>query len=226
MTSSRTPSSMTCVEKTAEETAMTRSSADERAPKPPGRSPGGDSQVVAQVQAAARGDQRAWNALVERYAGLVWSVARGYRLSDADAADVSQATWLRLVENLDRVRDPAAIAGWLATTTRRECLRVVRRASRETMLDGDAWSLVDADEAPVDEALLGVERRREVREAFDRLPERRRQLLLLLVADPPMSYAEISAALQIPIGSIGPTRRRCLEQLRCLLDPATVGPGC
>lgn len=169
------------------------------------------------VRAAAGGDAGAWDALVAKYVGLVWATARGFRLDDADAADVVQTTWLRLVEHLDRLRDPAAVGAWLATTARNESLRVIRVRSREVVSDElDEPS----DEAPPDRALLAGERDGAVRAAFALLRDRCQSLLRLLSMDEPPSYEEISAALDMPVGAIGPTRARCLEQLRKHLEAA------
>ncbi len=169
------------------------------------------------VRAAAGGDQAAWDALVARYVGLVWATARSYRLEDADASDVVQTTWLRLVEHLDRLRDPAAVGSWLATTARNEALRVIRVRSRELATDElDEPS----DEAPLDRGLLDTERDGAVRVAFSLLRERCQALLRLLSMDEAPSYEEIGAALDMPIGAIGPTRARCLEQLRKHLEAA------
>lgn len=168
------------------------------------------------VQRAVAGDQRAWNELVEEFGGLVWATARAYRLSHADAAEVSQITWLRLVENLDRLHDPARVGAWLATTARHECIRQLRRTSR-VIPSADLPERVSESATP-DEALLADERDRELWSAMERLPARDRKLLRMLIADPTPSYAEISAALQMPIGSIGPTRARALERLRRQMD--------
>jgi RNA polymerase sigma factor (sigma-70 family) len=165
------------------------------------------------VRAAASGDHAAWDALVDEFGGLVWAVARAYRLSDADAADVAGATWLALVENLERLRDADRVGAWLATTARRESLRVLRRAQRQVPT-GDELAEDQADAADLAGDLMTAERDAALWRAFDRLPARDRALLRLLVADPPPSYEEISAALQMPIGSIGPTRARSLERLR------------
>lgn len=163
------------------------------------------------VAAAIAGDQDAWAALVDRYTNLLWSIARSYRLPEADAADVVQTTWLRLVEHLDRVDDPEKLAGWLATTVRRECLRVVRLSGRE------AYSVLpdipDAGPA-LDAVLLADERDAALWSALGQLDDFCRRLLRVLMADPPPAYAEVSAALDIAIGSIGPTRARCLAKLR------------
>jgi len=157
-------------------------------------------------------DEAAWDRLVARYGRLVWSVARAHRLSDADAADACQATWLRLVEHLDRVRDRAALGGWLATTARRECLRVLRGAGR-AMPVAEPPDSID-DRATVDERLLASERDERLWSAFGRLERRDRSLLRMLATDPRPSYEEIGSALGMPVGSIGPTRARALERLR------------
>jgi RNA polymerase sigma factor (sigma-70 family) len=168
------------------------------------------------VRAAAAGDQRAWNDLVEKFAGLVWGVARKHRLNDSDAADVCQATWLRLVEHLGNLREPEAVAGWLVTTARRECLRVLRESDRQIPVDVATEIDLRADVTlpDADAGLLEHERAEALREAFAGLPPSCRALLAMLLADPPHSYIEISEALGMPIGSIGPTRARALERLR------------
>ena len=167
------------------------------------------------MRAAGQGEQRAWDALVARYSGLVWSIARAHRLDGPDAADVSQTAWLRLVENLTRIRDPDRVGAWLAATTRNECLRVLRRSGRQvpTDLEGDDEPSIDVGPA-VDERLLVGERDEELRQAFAAVSARCQVLLRLLITDPPMSYDDIAATLAMAVGSIGPTRARCLEQLR------------
>jgi RNA polymerase sigma factor (sigma-70 family) len=175
-----------------------------------------DLAVTELVTRAHDGDQQAWDALVERYAPLIWSICRRYQLAGADAEDAAQAVWLRLVDQLDKVRDPAAIAGWLATTTRRECCRVLRAGRRPRA----AWPALDAEAIPDEQArtaeheLLAAERHAALREALAQLTSREQQLIAILTADPPVSYSEISARLGIPVGSIGPTRGRCLDKLR------------
>lgn len=170
-------------------------------------------QITALLQAAADGDREAWNELVARYNGLIWAVVRGYRLSAQDAADATQTTWLRLVEKLDDIRNPDGLGAWLATTARHECLRIQRIGQRHVLTDGfdlpdeGAFSALDAE-------LLVRERDSALWRAFEGLVERCRALLRLLVADPAPSYEEIGAALDMPVGSIGPTRMRCLERLR------------
>ena len=173
--------------------------------------------VVADLVTRARnGDERAWGALVERYAPLIWSICRNHRLGDADAKDVGQSVWLYLVDQLDRVRDPAALPGWLATTTRRECARVLRAAQGPQTAGyvRDTESLPDERIGTADQELLAAERRAALREAVGDLPLCCQRLIALLTADPPVPYAEISARLGIAVGSIGPTRARCLDRLR------------
>ncbi|TDC58943.1 sigma-70 family RNA polymerase sigma factor [Micromonospora sp. KC207] len=178
-----------------------------------------DATAARLVAAAAGGDEAAWTELVRRYTPLVVAVIRAHGMSRADAADVNQTVWLRLVERLDQVRDPEALAAWLATTTRRECYRLSRldRRSRpvdpyDDALDVRNGSLMDA--AAPDEALLRAERRQALREGFAQLPSRCQELLALLTADPPVSYREIGERLGMPVGSIGPTQARCLRKLR------------
>ena len=175
-----------------------------------------DPPVTNLVTRAQNGDEQAWDTLVERYASLVWSICRSHRLSRADAEDVGQTVWLQLVNQLGKVRCPAALPGWLATTTQRECGRV-RRAARGSCA---AWQVPDAGNIPdnqaaaTDQELLLAERRAALREAFSCLPPGCQQLIALLIQDPPVPYAQISATLGIPAGSIGPTRSRCLDKLR------------
>jgi len=170
-------------------------------------------EVVARlVQRAAQGHEPAWQDLVDEFSDLVRSVARSYRLGDADAADVAQTTWLRLFEHLARLQDPARVGGWLATTARRECLRVLRQRAQQVPT---AEPPELADERPGhDVRIVVAERDAALRTAFGRLGARDRRLLALLVADPAPSYAEISATLDMPIGSIGPTRGRSLQRLQ------------
>lgn len=165
------------------------------------------------VRAAADGDQEAWDAIVDRFAGLVWSIARAHRLSPTDAADVSQTTWLRLVEHLGRLRDPERVGAWLASTARHECLRVIRHAGR-FVADPDVDLDAVATEPEPSALLLATERTSALWRAVEALPERCRLLIRALMADPPPSYEDIAEAFGIPIGSIGPTRARCLDQLR------------
>ena len=168
------------------------------------------------VSRARNGDKQAWDALVARYAPLIWSICRKYELRRADAEDVGQSVWLHLVDHLDRVRDPAALPGWLATTTRRECARVLRAAQgpHDAGQVPSAENTSDEQVATAEEELLAAERHAALREALMGLPACCQQLIALLIEDPPVPYVEISARLGIPVGSIGPHRRRCLDKLR------------
>src|SRR4051794_30382531 len=165
------------------------------------------AEVAELVRAAAEGDQAAWHELVDRYNGLVWSVARAHRLSTVDASDVVQTTWLRLVENLDRLQEPERVGAWLATTARRESLRSLRFSARVVPTETELLPDPGTD-APAAAALLASERDRALWTAFGGLSKRCQVLLRLLVADPPPSYEDVGAALDMPIGSIGPTRQR------------------
>jgi RNA polymerase sigma factor (sigma-70 family) len=184
--------------------------------KPLARGRLSSDEVAGLVESAVAGDQCAWDALVREFAGLVWAVGRAHRLPDADAADLAQVTWLRLLERVGDLKDPARIGAWLATIARRECLRVLRIAQRQVLFVED-----DAQESPVMEPceqLLVVERDRALWRNFGRLRPSDQALLRLLMADPRPTYEEISAALDMPIGSIGPSRARALERLRQQLD--------
>jgi RNA polymerase sigma factor (sigma-70 family) len=172
--------------------------------------------VIDLVTRARSGDKRSWDALVERYAPLIWSICRRYQLSQADAEDVGQSVWLRLVDQLNKLRDPAALPGWLATTTRRECWRVLRatRGPHAPAYRLDAENPRAEQVQDAEQELIEAERHAVLREAFAYLPADGQRLIALLIADPPLPYAEISAQLGIPVGSIGPNRSRCLDKMR------------
>lgn len=174
-----------------------------------------DWDLPALVKASVDHDEQAWDELVRRFAGLVACVTRHYRLSAADAQDVGQLVWLRLVEHLGEIREPAALPGWLSTTTRHECERHLRVNGRSVATDPQTLRSTEPDRGPeIDELLLAAERRRVLLDGLDRLTPHHRELLVMLTADPPYSYADISRILGIPIGSIGPTRSRALDKLR------------
>jgi len=175
-----------------------------------------DSSVTALVTRVGAGDQEAWNEIVDRYAPLVWSICRRYQLEREDIDDVGQSVWLLLVEHIGSLREAAALPGWLATTTRHECLRVLRAGRRQ-----DNAGLPPEDQLPSDPAAVTVEQdlieaelNAALRAALAELPDRCRELLSMLISDPPSAYADISVALDIAVGSIGPIRARCLERLR------------
>ena len=178
--------------------------------------------VTLLVQAAAAGQEAAWGELVDRFTPLVISVVRRYRLAPEDAADVEQTVWLRLVQNLRRLREPAALPGWIRTTVRNEALRVV--TARRTVPLLDEATMV-AEEDPPDSALLADERREALLGAVAQLPGRQYDLVMMLITDPPPTYDEISSKLGIPKGSIGPTRVRAMERLRGLLETISPMPG-
>jgi RNA polymerase sigma factor (sigma-70 family) len=190
------------------------------------------------ARAAAGGDAVAWLGLVERFSGLVWSVTRRYRLRAADAADVFQTTWLRLAEHIGRIENPEHVGAWLATTARRESLRAARAATR--ILPTDNAAIFDRghtdDHSPelavldAEQAVLDSERAARLWCAFHQLSGRCQELLGVLMASPPPNYVEVAAALDMPVGSIGPTRARCLQRLRETLmsqqpDVVWGGPG-
>jgi RNA polymerase sigma factor (sigma-70 family) len=178
------------------------------------------------VKAAAQGDEAAWRVLVERFSSLVWAVARSFRLSTADASDVYQTVWLRFAEHLGRIQNPERVGAWLATTARRESIRVVRSRSRALPIeDATLADLVPPDETSPELAVLDAEqarletdRAKQMWRAFRDLPVRCQQLLRILMASQRPSYVEAAAALDVPVGSIGPTRARCLRQLRRLMN--------
>jgi RNA polymerase sigma factor (sigma-70 family) len=175
--------------------------------------------VAALVGAASGGDQRAWQELVSRFNGMIAAVGRRHGLSSPDVSELQQTTWLRLVENLDRIRQPERIGGWLATTARRESLLLLRRAARYTagadqmLANMPSLDLPDPDAGPVAE-----EREAAVRAAWTKLKPRCREMLSLLTKDDAMPYKDLARMLNIPVGSIGPTRGRCLEHLRRLVE--------
>lgn len=169
------------------------------------------------VRAAARGDSDSWQELVDGYMGLLRSTVRKYRLSDSDGTDVVQTTWLRLVQNIDRIEDPARVGAWLVTTASREALRVIGQHQRTVLVEDDGLLDTRQASAPgVDAGLIGAERDASVRELLELLPDRCQELLTLLTSDPPPDYETISSRLNMPIGSIGPTRGRCLKKLAAL----------
>jgi RNA polymerase sigma factor (sigma-70 family) len=176
-----------------------------------------DDRVVTDLVSRARhGDKKAWDALVERYAPLIWSICSRHQLGDAEADDVGRSVWLQLADHLDTICDPAALTGWLAATTRRECGRVAR-AARPACAAGSvpyAETIPDEQAGTAEHELLLAEHSAALREAFLQLPLCCRRLIAMFIEDPPVPYAQISAKLGIPVASIGPARGRCLDQLR------------
>ena len=171
------------------------------------------------VRRATEGDPWAWERLVDQYARLVWAITRDFKLGESDAADVTQVTWLHLLENIRKIENPDRVGSWLAATARNECLRCLA-ARKKVVLAEDGIILETGSslsQPEIDERLLGAEQAQTVREALSQLPWRWQRMLELLMTDPPASYAEISDQLGLPIGSIGPTRSRSLARLRELL---------
>ena len=180
----------------------------------------GERPTEALVAAAADGQPQAWRELIDRYAVLVRSVCRSHRLSDADADDVAQLTWLRAVEHIGRLRDPERFGAWVATTARRECLRVLQGRKRVVPTCDEVRNPLFAAHVDEDDIALAAERRVAVRQALRVLPDRQRTLLRLLHSEYEPSYEDIGRRLGMPIGSIGPTRGRALERLRRELQHA------
>jgi RNA polymerase sigma factor (sigma-70 family) len=174
---------------------------------------GGEREVVELVRAACAGDDRAWERLYDRFSPMLRGIARSYRLSPSDVDDVLQNSWLRLFDHIDRIREPTAVAGWLATTTRRECLRLLQLPMRESPT-ADPDSGGTSESANPERELLAAERRVILARALATLPERHRKLMTMLVAQPDTDYEQLSTALAMPVGSIGPIRGRSLDRLR------------
>jgi len=175
------------------------------------------------VRRAAADDRSAWEQLVDEYNGLIYSIARSQGLSALDIAEVTQTTWLRLLEHIDRLSEPDRVAAWLVTTARRESQRTKERSSRMVLvgdmgLTSDVWDAglghTSGFEEEVDDRIVDEERNFVFRAAFEQLPAHQQDFLRLLMQEPPLSYAEVSKALDIPVGSIGPTRMRCVARLR------------
>jgi RNA polymerase sigma factor (sigma-70 family) len=176
-----------------------------------------DQSVAQLLTAAADGDRGAWEGLVDRYSRLVWAVVRSFGFDGPTAADVSQTVWLRLIEHCAAIRDPERLPGWLATTARREAIRVLRLQRRQQPSD-IAFNTADRSSPLPDEVLLEDELSREVYTAFQHMSPACQRLLRLLTAEPRLDYATIARMIERPVGSIGPTRARCLDQLRQLLS--------
>ena len=183
------------------------------------------------LAACLRGDQLAWNALIDRYAALIYSIPLKYRLGEADAADVFQSVCLTLLEKLGSIRAPRGLAAWIITTTSRQCLAVARQRRRDqqhSVPDG----VLAAEIGPIDpdllpeEELLALERQHIVRRAVEQLSETCRRLITTLFSDEPQptSYQRLADDLRVPMNSLGPTRARCLEKLRRLLVAAGFVP--
>jgi RNA polymerase sigma factor (sigma-70 family) len=184
-----------------------------RATKAPKRARLRGDDAATLLPAARAGDQRAWSLLVGRYGASIKAVARRHRLNAANQEEVAQRTWLRLVEHIDSVREPAAIGGWLTTVARNECLRVLAASKREVPVE-EPLPLDVTDSTAVADELIEALRKQALHDALDALPEHQRRLLRSLLVEPNLNYHELSAQLGIPRGGIGPTRGRGLARLR------------
>jgi RNA polymerase sigma factor (sigma-70 family) len=184
--------------------------------------PDNPEEIAELVKRAAAGERAAWDALVRRFNGLIWAIVRQYRLSPADSQDVTQVVWLRLLENLGSLRDPSRVGGWLATTTRRECLRLIRLGHRTVPVADDLLEGEADPGASLEDIVAASDHQRTVFEVIRMLEPRCQQLLELSAYQVP--YQAISELLDMPVGSIGPTRGRCLGQLRELLRAAGINP--
>jgi RNA polymerase sigma factor (sigma-70 family) len=175
-----------------------------------------DPAVIALVGRAAAGDEGAWNEIIERYAPLVWSICARYKLGQEEIHDVGQTVWLRLIEKIGSLREPAALPGWLAVTAQRECFRVLRveRRHAHAELPTEDQLPSDPDAAMIEEEVLAAERAAAIRAALATLPSSCRALLSMLASDPPPGYTEISGALGVAAGTVGPMRARCLDRIR------------
>jgi RNA polymerase sigma factor (sigma-70 family) len=186
---------------------------------------GGPGELTELVARASHGEAAAWNAIVDRFSPLLWGVARGYRLRQEDAADVVQNTWLKLLDHLDSIKQPEALAGWLSTTAQHEALAVLRKGKREHLVRDDdlATNVPDEQALALDAALLDDERDGELWMCFGHLPEPCQVLLRALMASDRPNYKVISEALGMAVGSIGPTRMRCLDKLREIVRESGTG---
>ena len=179
-----------------------------------------DNQTTEDLVIRARaGESRAYEELVERHQRQVWAAVRGFRLSDADAHDAIQMTWLRLVENLNRLNDPSRLGAWLTTTAKRECLRLIRRRNREIGTPEEFFDAVVDERQPSPEQQVTQEAMAEVLwDLVGELPVRAQDLLKAVTSVDRPAYADISKATGMAVGSIGPTRGRYLNRLRKLIE--------
>ena len=166
---------------------------------------------------AVRRAPRAWTELLGRHTPKMSAVARSFDIDRATADDLVQTAWLRFLERSDQLREPGSVGPWLCMVVRNEARRLVTR--RRTVPMAEGWERAPADLPEPSSGLAADEDAIALRSAFARLGDQCRRLLTLMIADPPLSYDEIAAALDRPRGSLGPTRQRCLEQLRKLLPP-------
>ena len=196
---------------------------EHRAARP---APAGDdhaTRVGGLVEAARDGCQDAVGELVTEFSPLLWQVARTAGLGSSDAEDVLQTVWLRLLTHLDGIHTPAALVGWLVTTTRRESWRVRRDARRHVPAEQDWLAAIPDDRSRTEDLAVIADTQRELAVAMRQLPRRCQELLRIVAFVPRPDYHVVAAELGMPQGSIGPTRGRCLARLRALLYTCTEG---
>jgi RNA polymerase sigma factor (sigma-70 family) len=185
-----------------------------------------DESTSTLVRAAQSGATWAHEKLVQRFDKLVWATVRSFRLRDADAHDAVQNTWLRMFEHIDAVREPDRLAGWLATTARRECIKIIKAAGREVAgLEQHGYDRPDSEPTP-DRLAVDRELSRLLWEYVGELPCRGRAMVTTLTGHDAPSYAEFARAVGIPLGSVGPTRIRYLRKLRRRLEESGLGAHC
>lgn len=174
-----------------------------------------DTESVAFLLIRVRhGDTTAWDEIFRRYGKLVTATVRSFRLQDADTLDAVQMTWLRFAENAHRVRFPERLGGWLVTTARRECLRILRDTKMPLTSDDTVPEGVADPSANPEQQVIDMDTVRSLHRLVAQLPPRRRMLVRFLFDDDQRSYAEVARLVGIPPGGIGPTRARALRQLR------------
>jgi RNA polymerase sigma factor (sigma-70 family) len=189
-------------------------------------SPGWADELL--VGACLGGDERAWNAVIDKYKRLIYSVAYRYHATPEDAADIFQAVCIELFSTLDRLREPAALRGWLVTVTAHNALRWRRRQARRDDVErpGDDVAALSGGGPTVDDERQALERAQELRESVMRLPDRCQSMIrMLFFDDPPRPYAEVAASLGLATGSIGFIRGRCLDKLKKLMTEHTDRAG-
>jgi RNA polymerase sigma factor (sigma-70 family) len=182
--------------------------------------PGPTASIADVLSGIHDGDPAAWDETLHRYGKLVSMTVRSFRLQEADAVDAMQMTWLRLAENAHRVQFPERLGGWLATTARRECLHILRQRKLGPIFTDVAPEPASAPSTGPEQRAIDANTRQTLGKLIDELPPLRRTLIRMLFTDNPRSYNEIARIAGIPLGGIGPTRRRALRQLRDKLDAA------
>ena len=181
-----------------------------------------DDELIVMIRAGGATREAAWADMLRRHTPKMYGVARSFDIDEVTAEDLVQTAWLRFLERSDQLRDTSSVGPWLCMIVRNEARRLVTRRRAVPVADG--WETHAAGTPPPGTGLIATEQAVALRSAFARLGDDCRQLLTLMLADPPLSYDEIAAALDRPRGSLGPSRQRCLEHLRRLL-PSGLGIG-